>query len=59
MKSTTLDEESKNNIKPVLNAKFMSSKESAVETDGSGDADRDSSDLERQSECIHKKKRVI
>jgi len=58
MKST-LNEESKNNIKPVLNAKFMSSEESAVETDGSGDADRDSSDLERQSGCIHKKKRVI
>jgi len=35
----------------------MSSKESAVETDGSGDADHDSSDLERESGYIHKKKR--
>ena len=41
----------------MLYAKFMSSKESAVETDGSGDADHDSSDLERESGCIHKKKR--
>ena len=57
MKSTTLDEESKNNIKPMLYAKFISSKESAVATDGSGDADHDSSDLERESGCIHKKKR--
>jgi len=59
MKSTTLDEESKKKIKPVLNAKFMSSEESAVETDGSGDADHDSSDSERVSGCIHKKKKLI
>lgn len=56
-KSTTLDEESKKKIEPVLTANCMSSEESIVADSEDGDPGRHSSDSETPE--VSKKKRLI